>query len=417
MSMWFSISICNVIAFLVEEAFTMSAAMYSKDFSNFQLVQSVFPQITSKVINSIPRKALSRVAMVNFDLKLVVSEKATSFSRNINSICLHLYENISWREEVCGNCIGDILRQNIIVKSNSLSQSINLSQSSISFDGNIIYSHYFYSSITGSTVCSIGYFIPASIISILLMNPNNEVIYISFMEDIRDDEFFEDLRSLQSMFNNFRLRMKGESLDCVTVHVLGGTENLAELERSLQRLPSSSQMQNIVWEQIYGEFENYLDVAIPYGKSKGSSQSGVIEFDSVGRWFAGKSDYSRNYDYDETDNIYRVGCRSFAQYQLIHSHPIEVYMGTIQRLEKKYQESEDCDQGLFEDSMYFITYEASAFFETAEGISDALHRAGFLNVVLMGSFNRTTYLYLRNNYCKNSLIQISIGCDGLHILT
>ena len=51
--------------------------------------------------------------------------------------------------------------------------------------------------------------------------------------------------------------MKGESLDCVTVHILGAIESLAELERSFQWLPSSSQVQNIVWEKICGEFENY----------------------------------------------------------------------------------------------------------------------------------------------------------------
>ena len=416
-----SMSVHFVIANAIVEAFTVLAVVYSSkgigSLSNFQLVQRVFPQIVDEVNDNI---LLSRIALVNVDLKLIVSLQASSYSRNINTICHHLYENISWREEVCKNCISDIIRQNIIVKANSISQDVNLSQSSIQFDGNIIYSHYLYSSggvLSGSTVCAIGYFLPTSIISLLLMNPSNKLVYISFMEDIREDDFYEDLRSLQSMFSNFHLRMKDESPDCATIHILGVVKNLAELERYLQWLPSSIRVQNIVWEKIYENFENYLDVAIPYGESQISSQAGVIEFDSVGRWLGGKADYSGNFDYDEIKNVFNVTCSFFSNYTLIRSQPIEVYMGAIRSVADNYEQPVDCDQVWVEDSMYFITYEDSMFIETAEGIADALHRASFLNVEIMGRFNRTTYLRLRNNYCKNSLVQISIGGDGLHILT
>ena len=58
------------------------------------------------------------------------------------------------------------------------------------------------------------------------------------------------------------------------------------------------------------------------------------------------------------------------------------------------------------------------FLETGEGIAEALRRAGLVNVEVIGRFNRTTYLRLRLDYhCPGSLVQISIGGDGLHVLT
>jgi hypothetical protein len=395
--------------------------------SNFQLFQKVFPPELHTNSSTNAYRMWSpgrRFTPMHMDLNLKLSLQATSYSRNLESTCHHLYRHTSWREEVCRSCIGDIMRQNIVVKANNLSQSMNLSHSSVSFDGNIIYSHYLYSSsgfLVGSPVCVVGFFLPTSIIAILLMNPNSKVVYISLQQaDIRADFFYEDLRQLQFTFRNFYLHQKEEDEedgpDCTTLHILGLVNTLEELQYVFHRLPSSTMVRNIIWERLYQPFESYLGKDIRFRASR------KVEFDSVGRWFSGKSDYSRNYERNDGTNTFHVTCNFNTGYQFHLNNPVEVYVGTVHEQILNDGGGDDCGSHSLssgvQDSMFFITYESSMFIETGEGIAEALRRAGLVNVEVMGRFNRTTYLRLRLDYhCPGSLVQISIGGDGLHVLT
>jgi hypothetical protein len=388
------------------------------------------------------------------DLKFTVSLDASFFSRNVHYICSYLYShNLLWKESVCRQCIGQALRQHIVVKANLLNPQNNSGDNSredgdkgsrrstnkrsappASFDGNIIYSQYLYSSVdlaSDSPVCIVGLIPMASFIALLLMNPTRAVVYVSH-NDPTSNPFYNDLFELQSLFENFHIsysRGSGVPYECTVLHIFGMVNNLKEVAVILQQMPRSHALQHIIWEKFYSPIENYFDETVRFNSTSSSANDAeekVVEFDSVGHWFGGRTYHhyssSRN---DEDDHTYVVQCFIAPKYSMVKSQPMQVLMGTVKSVSDYNHGS--CEHSplnttttttmMMEDMVYFITYEQHTFIETAEAMAGALHRAGFPNALVMGSFNRTTYLRLRQEFCRRNLFQIVIGGHDPHVIT
>eukprot|EP01036_Dinobryon_divergens_P024899 gene24899-33390_t len=356
------------------------------------------------------------------NLRFSVSLDSSSFSSNVHYICNYLNtQNLLWKEAVCKQCIGQALRQNIVAKANLLNplgingtdnddgdESNIRSAPPPSFDGNIIYSQYLYSTglVSASTICVVGLIPMTSVIAILLMNPSTAVVYVS-NNGLAENPFYNELLQLQSMFTNFHISHTG---DCRILHILGMIDKLDDIRVVLKSIHG---VRHIVWEKFYTPFANNLDVPVTFYST---GQESVYEFDSVGHWYGGRSYYSKGNHYNDKDQEYeyQVECFVAPEYSLVMSQTMQVFMGTLVKA-ADYRAS--CHAAVMEDKVYFITYEQHTFIETAEAIAGVLHRAGFSNVLVMESFNRTAYLQLRQEHCRSNLVQIVIGGHDPHVIT
>ena len=395
---------------------------------SFHLQRRVFFVNTSTFIDRADIQ--SEISPKLLDAKFTVKFDSSAYSFNLRLLCEkfnELDESISWCKEECNQCIQKYLRRSILTRSKLLSEQVfNISNDPpTTIDGNILYSHYFYSSMDlfaekKIMICVLGSVIVQSLIALLIMNPNNDIVYVSDSEwKLVDANTFGVLQDLQARFNNFHL-LKEDALltltDCFALHIFNLITNVAELDALIRRF-SSSQVQHILWETVGLPFQNNFLYSLD------SSIHG-FEFDSVAHWYAGEISNQEESAEEfntagmegatETDHmVFRLACSRSTGFGINTAQPTQVYMGSYARNRENITPKEQLRKCFF-----FITYESNTFIETAAALVDVIRGSvtGCLHhVEVMGSYNRTRYLQLREEYDKENLMQIAIGGHDLHV--
>ena len=349
----------------------------------------------------------SRQIAVSFNTSL----DSSKFWRNINTICQLVEPH--WHEYDCSLCLQKPIRNVIMKKSLSFVRRWNASNA-LDLDANLLFSHEYYSSLheTPQSICIVGRVVISSIISLLLINPSSKITYVS-KADVTSNPQYDAMRAVQSYFAKFNLYGNSRTIQCDSLHIFGVANDYSGVKTIVQQF-SSSRIRNIVWLRLHSEFKKFEKEIIPF-VSPLSTRRFVVEFDSVGYWYAGKVRYGNEEESLEEleKSDITINCLYTPTYSVESGMQLDVYFGNI-RNQNEIRRPIFCNKSI-KKWFIFITYEIRSFTETAQAIADVLRRNGFTTIEVMGSFNRSRYLSVRNMYCDENIFQFVIGGHDPHI--